>query len=227
MRVLIVGLGVALLATAPVFGYSTTVKLSTPGAVFTPGGGCSGEDAYVIACEDLTAGTFDLNIDITCDDPGGMTSMQMTIQGCDGLAYSAAQVLMGNALNYAGTYAAMAGRAGFVNLGWDQATASSLAWAAGSLPMPGPPAQQVGTICMYDAEFNAIPASNGWAAWMEFVTPDCEDFVCCCMVAPDAYVSDVTFSPTDITVVPLCITPEPASVLLLLLGAPFLRRRRC
>lgn len=245
MRGLLVCAVVAAVAAPVMAGISENIgviSIRTPGSTFVPGGGCDGIDANVIECVDLLEanpdGTFYVDIDVSCFTPGpdpqpvGMTAFQITLAGCDGLNLSAPVTMMTNVLNYAGTYAGWVGinpRAGdgFANRGWSMT--DGLQWAAGPLPMGGPPANQVGCINM-----PAAPATNGWAAWAEVSTTGLSCPTCCCIGARQELTSDVGMGDANfdglpranITVIPLCIIPEPATALLLLAGLPLLRRRR-
>ncbi len=227
MRSLLVGLVVAVLAV-PVFGSSATISIETPGSVYDPNGHCCPQapmqDANVIDCNDLQLngdGNWYLDIVITCDDPAGMSAFGITLgSNCD-LCYLGMEEMMGNILNYCGAYSAYASRPGMPDNGWSQGDGIQI--MAGCLPMAGPPDDQVGTI------YDTAMAQNGLAAWLEMLPVVCVDPFCCCIGAcppGSAVVGDSNFMACDVTLIPLCITPEPASALLLLVGLPLLRRRR-
>jgi hypothetical protein len=228
MRGLLVCAVVAALV-APVFGgesqHTGVIEITTPGAQL--GVGCQGQEAYVIEWCDLPSPTFYVDIYVSSTDVGGMSAFQLTLTGCDGLNLHAATTYYGNVLNYAGQYAANSERGGdgFADKGWDMVNA--LAWSAQSLPMAGPPAEQVGTVNAGAGVFG----QNGWAAWAKLDTPTepCEELPCCCIDAADLGMGDSNFDGlplANIQVIPLCILPEPATALLLLAGLPLLRRRR-
>ena len=226
MRGLMIGLSVLLLAAGPVLGQNTaTISITTPGAVYDPTGNCldPGQPANVIDCNDV-ATPFYLDIEITCSDTGGMSAFGITLDSNCELGYLAMENAMGNILNYCGQYTTYSSRSGMTDQNWSQADGAEL--AAGTLPMAGPTVgEEVGTIC--EGGDNPTYALDGLAAWLVMDPLDCEGFVCCCIdEGLTAYVGDSEYQPCDLTVIPLCITPEPASALLLLLGLPFLPRRR-
>ncbi len=232
MRGSLIGLVVALLAV-PVYGqisaYSATISIETPGSAFVAGGGCQGQDANVIDCDALElngSGNWYLDIVVSCSDTSGMSAFGITLgSDCGDICYLDMEEMMGNILNYCGAYSGYASRPGMPNNGWSQA--DGIRVMAGCLPMAGPPDDTVGTI------YGTAPATDGLAAWLEMTPLTCP--VCCCIGAcpPDtgAYVGDSGYERCEVgygnlTVIPLCITPEPASALLLLVGLPLLRRRR-
>ena len=235
MRVLIVGLGVALLATAPVMAAGPSdwgiISLETPGSSYDPTGNCqTGGEANVIDCNDLDlngSGNWYLDIMVSSSDPNGMASFSITLgsPNCTP-GYLGVETMMSNVLNYCGQYANYASRPGMTDQGWDMP--NGVQFAAGSVPMAGPPDDTVGTITLGEEPF----AQNGQAAWLEMLPLDCIDPFCCCIDESGGYynvgLSDYSnVRPENVQISPLCITPEPASLLLLLVGLPFLRRRRC
>ena len=213
MRVLVVvGLAVALTA-ASAFGSEATITITTPGSTLV--GAAHEIDASAVP------DPFYVDIDVQCDDGSGMSAFFLTLTGPSSLVLAPAETFYGNILNYAGTYATGASRnSGFADLGWDQSLAGACAFLGGPLPQGGGPLDWFQTIY---ADPTPVFASNGWAAWGELsgtVTPG--------MVigGTDEGVGDSDFAAANVTLVPLNIVPEPAGVLLLLAGLPFLRRRR-
>ena len=219
MRCLVVSVGVVLLATASALaaGHSATMSIETAGSAYDPGTGMNEID-----CEALP-NPFTIEIIINSDDTTGMTAFGVTMtSNCEGIQHAAMETTWippyGPLLieNYNGAN------------GWAKANGTNV--GAGTLPMAGPPTEEVGTINIGDVTYpvpDYIWGANGMAAWLELtLSGDPCDFICCVIDGMDAYVGDSAFDAMDVTVVPLHIVPEPASAVLLLLGLPFLRRRR-
>jgi hypothetical protein len=221
---------------APVFAqspYAGTISITTPGAVFTPGGGCQGQDANVIHCDQLDD-LFYIDVELyLSDDPKGMSAFGVTLAGCDGLCYAQMLKGAGQVLNYCGYYSYLSPRAGQPDSGWAMSTVVAYRIAAGCLPMAGPPLDEIGTANAGEGLGYPVPwGQDGLAAWLQAdkSTLNCDE--CCCITAgadvgTTAYIGDSEFRNVDqLTIIPLCIIPEPASLLLLLGALPFLFRRR-
>ena len=233
MRGLLVGLVVALMAV-PVLaaGNTATISIETPGSVYDPTGDCvTGGPANVIDCNDLQlngSGNWYLDMYVDCSDT--MSAFQLTLgSNCDDICLLAMETLMGNVLNYAGAYSNYASRPGIPDNGWAQAADLVVQPTPGCLPMGGP--DPVGGNHDMLMTLNSGPmAVSGIVAWLEMLPVACIDPYCCCIYETPpitgASVGDSAFDPAAVSVIPLCITPEPASALLLLLGVPLLRRRR-
>ena len=227
MRGLLVCSIVALLAV-PVFGqgvfsrFHGTVELTTAGA--TDMG-----THWEIAVGDLTdigGGKFYLDIMVSSTDPEGMSAFGITLDSNpEKLAYDTI-----SQWDYAGLDAGNSTRPGMPNNNWSNLDAYSI--PAGVMPMPGPPYQEIGTIYQQNPFAFTL---NGLASWVAVGIPtgDANVTIGPSADAPQPYIGDHLFetmapSPpfNNLTVKPLVITPEPVSTLLLLLGVPFLRRRR-
>ena len=108
------------------------------------------------------------------------------------------------------------------NAGWSNAISDVIQLGANSLPMTGADAggDELGTI------FGAALATSGLACWLEITNYDTEVYPIVIPVTKGK-VGDFDGMPIpNVGLGELVITPEPASVMLLLLGVPFLRRRR-
>ena len=209
MRSILIVLAVALLA-APAFGQnSATMKLTTDGAAQV------GDEMQIDPA--LVPGPFYLDIMIEGATDANLTAFQLTLTGPANIVLAPASTLFGNTLNYAGQYANYAARAGgFASLGWDMSATGSVVFPGGPLPQAGPPADIVGTIPA------GTTASQGWVAWVQLDGALPGDVITATGVA----IGDSDFQPMTVEVIPLRITPEPTSMLLLLAGLPLLRRRR-
>ena len=221
---------VALLAV-PVFGrfseFHGTMELTTAGAVDMG-------DHWEVALGDLTetavgSGMFYLDVMVSSTDPEGMSAFGITLDSNpEKLAYDDISLW-----DYAGYHADYGTRPGMPNNFWSNGAAEAI--PAGVMPMPGPTANaEIGTINQqnvpgqYDYHF----AVDGLASWVKVGIPTGDVDV---TIGPNAavvppYIGDHLFNSmtprfNNFTFKPLIITPEPASALLLL-GVPFLRRRR-
>lgn len=210
-------LAIVLLAIAPAFGSvgggSVIISIQTDGSQFMPGGGCTGQDANVVAWADLEA-TFPVDIVITTEMTGmTMSKFGITLDGSCTLCYEAMTTFMQLQTEFIDNYNGV--------VGWNPRSDVATLVAAGDLPMAGSPDDEIHS--------TATSATSGLAAYLVFQKPDpCQQQCCCIYEHPtsNAYVTDTNDLPMDVTVIPLCITPEPAAGLLLLAGLPWLARRR-
>ena len=194
------------IAAANAQAYHAIMSLETPGSVYDPG-------LRKNLLWDLRP-AFRLNIMLYSDDPKGMCSFQVTLTGNAGFAYKTALRQSGLVKNY--NY----------DLGWDQA--NGLRWAAGVLPMPGPPANQVGTIALGD---DGDPdtydyGQDGLAAYVEFTS--CPPLGLYEIGGMGIAVGDSQSlpQPMQVTLIPLLLgVPEPAAGFLMLAVLPLLLRR--
>jgi hypothetical protein len=225
------------------------MELTTPGAVYSPDGAevpCYDGPCYYIECADLgvapspadgsyaPGGSFYLEVILSYDaedaDPDGkMSAFQVTLTGCDGMNLQA-PVTGGlgaiYALNYLGALNVLSGRPALPNNGWAQ-TGTMVSWPGGPLPQAGPDPVGGNHDMLASTEAGSgLGTTPGMAVWAVLDKPDCQDFVCCCITGEDVSMGDSNTEPIDVTLIPLCILPEPATALLLLAGLPLLRRRR-
>jgi hypothetical protein len=108
--------------------------------------------------------------------------------------------------------------------GWDINTSVAEKWDAGIVN----DMNTAGTLKMGTAAASfATGATSGFAAYIMLTAPAAEVAgVVTTIDLTDAYVGDLEFNNLPLEVVPLTLTPEPVSGLLLLAGLPLLRRRR-
>jgi len=200
---------VVMLAATTAMAATATMSLEVTGSVFNP---VSGKNE--ISWDALPA-AFTLNVMLDSNDPVGMSAFQVTLTGNSGFAYKTALRQSGLVKNYN------------FDLGWDQA--NGLRWAAGNLPMPGPPSNQVGTIGQgFDDDPETFDyGQDGLAAYVEFTAKPPKDVYEISGIGIAVGDSQTPApQPMVVTLIPLLITPEPASALLLLGALPMLRRRR-
>lgn len=160
-----------------------------------------------------------LDVIITTDTPGGMTAASFGFNSPEAVSYVAFQNLYGSwCPNYADQ---TAGLPPVNTAGW------SVNLADGAVVLPG------GDINAIDADvpnvelstiFGAGNAVSGLFAWLEVdVTAAPAPYV----IGIDGTVGNAQFQKIEGVVFNgLTVLPEPASAMLLLLGVPFLRRRR-
>jgi len=204
-----IGIGVVVMSAATAaMGANAIMSLEVAGSVYNP---VSGKNE--IQWEDLPS-AFNLLVMLDSDDPLGMCAFQVALTGNAGFAYKSALRQSGSVMNY--NY----------DLGWHPG--QGLPWAAGNLPMPGMPVNEVGTIALgYYGEPGTYQfGQDGQAAYVEFTSKP----------PPGVYEiggRDIAIGdsqrplpqPMTVTLRPLLILPEPASALLLLAGLGLLRRR--
>ena len=231
MRGVLVCTIVSLLAI-PVFGGNATLSIQATALDGSPlsvlDGGVNKVDPA------LLGGAWFLDIVITGDEEqgddlvSGMSAFAITLNGPAALTYQAMEDFYGLQVNnYAGSPVPVPHslRPVVPDNNWSNVPADCSLILAGALPMAGPPADEIGTIHEQDLDGTVHFAQNGLAAFlvMDGIAPD---FAGAINDGGTAYVGDSLYQPTNLTVVPLSIVPEPVSALLLLIGLPLLRRRR-
>ena len=165
-----------------------------------------------------------LDVIITSDTPGGMTAASFGFQSPEAVQYDPFLVVYGVAVgNYGNVPGFNDGGAAFPanTNGWSTQTAD------GANPLPGgdingiiadDPVNEMSTI------FGASNATSGLFGWLEVNLVDSGAEY---MIDINGTVGDAQFQAIrDVVFNGLTVTPEPVSALLLLLGVPFLRRRR-
>jgi hypothetical protein len=204
MRVVFVGLAVALMATTAMAAGTGHVTLTVGGsATYAP---AEGE-------------TFRVDVNITADRPMDAWGMEPVDSNDVGYQISAS-VIGGVYSNIAMNYVD-AGPPFSNTAGWDVFIASAKAWPAGDLNDLQVTSQvRPGTL-------GTPTAVGGWACYIELTAPSGKADVITNIELVDVYAGDENHEAFDVmTYDPLVLTPEPTSALLLLGALPLLRRRR-
>jgi len=150
-------------------------------------------------------------------DSGTATGFKVTLTGTGNYAAMVDWLDAGIGVeNYADAYDTPPFGAPRNTSGWETANSQVVILPAGSLPMSGLGNDTLGSI--------SDGAGSGFACYLTMENAVIGEI----SSAADIALTGVTYPTGTVlpTVVPLVITPEPASALLLLLGVPFLRRRR-